>query len=76
MVGITRSQISHFMNKFRKLGFVDYSDNGGLTVQGACSAWSCTTMQRFISPGSLSCSGKADSRFPPGRAVRAGQLSQ
>ena len=29
-VGTTRSRISHFMNKFRKLGFVDY--NGGLTV--------------------------------------------
>jgi CRP-like cAMP-binding protein len=34
MVGITRLQVSHFMNKFRKLGFVDYSGNGGLTVQG------------------------------------------
>ena len=33
MVGITRSQASHFMNKFRKLGFIDYSGNGGLTVQ-------------------------------------------
>ena len=32
MVGTTRSRISHFMNKFRGLGFVDYSDNGGLTV--------------------------------------------
>ena len=32
MVGTTRSRISHFMNKFRKLGFIDYSDNGGLTV--------------------------------------------
>jgi len=32
MVGITRSQASHFMNKFRKLGFIDYSGNGGLTV--------------------------------------------
>jgi CRP-like cAMP-binding protein len=30
MVGTTRSRVSHFMNKFRKLGFVDY--NGGLTV--------------------------------------------
>jgi CRP-like cAMP-binding protein len=28
MVGTTRSRISHFMNKFRRLGFVDY--NGGL----------------------------------------------
>ena len=32
-VGTTRSQISHFMNKFRKLGFIDYSDNGWLTVR-------------------------------------------
>jgi len=32
MVGTTRSRISHFMNKFRGLGFVDYSDSGGLTV--------------------------------------------
>ena len=31
MVGTTRSRVSHFMNKFRKLGFVDYS-SGGLTV--------------------------------------------
>jgi CRP-like cAMP-binding protein len=28
MVGTTRSRVSHFMNKFRKLGFVEY--NGGL----------------------------------------------
>ena len=33
MVGTTRSRVSHFMNKFRELGFIDYSDNGGLTVQ-------------------------------------------
>jgi CRP/FNR family transcriptional regulator, cyclic AMP receptor protein len=32
MIGTTRSRVSHFMNKFRKLGFVDYSDNEGLTV--------------------------------------------
>jgi CRP-like cAMP-binding protein len=30
MVGTTRSRVSHFMNKFRKLGFVEY--NGGLKV--------------------------------------------
>jgi CRP-like cAMP-binding protein len=34
MVGITRLQVSHFMNKFRKLRFIDYSGNGALTVQG------------------------------------------
>jgi CRP/FNR family transcriptional regulator, cyclic AMP receptor protein len=33
MVGTTRSRVSHFMNKFKKLGFVDYDGtNGGLMV--------------------------------------------
>jgi CRP-like cAMP-binding protein len=32
MVGTTRSRVSQFMNKFRKLGFVDYTGSGGLTV--------------------------------------------
>jgi CRP-like cAMP-binding protein len=32
MVGTTRSRVSHFMNKFRDLGFIDYSDGDGLTV--------------------------------------------
>jgi CRP/FNR family cyclic AMP-dependent transcriptional regulator len=32
MVGTTRSRVNHFMNKFRELGFIDYSDNGGLRV--------------------------------------------
>jgi hypothetical protein len=31
--GLTRLQVSHYMSKFRKLGFVDYSANSGLTVQ-------------------------------------------
>lgn len=31
-VGTTRSRISHYINKFRRLGFIDYSDNGWLTV--------------------------------------------
>jgi CRP/FNR family cyclic AMP-dependent transcriptional regulator len=30
MVGTTRARVSHFMNKFRKLGFIDY--NGSLEV--------------------------------------------
>ena len=32
MVGTTRSRVSHFMNKFRKLGLIDYHGNGALTV--------------------------------------------
>ena len=30
MVGTTRARINFFMNKFRKLGFIEY--NGGLTI--------------------------------------------
>lgn len=30
MVGTTRARVSHFMNKFRRLGFIEY--NGGLTI--------------------------------------------
>lgn len=33
MVGTTRSRVNFFMNKFRKLGFIEY--NGGLTVHDA-----------------------------------------
>jgi CRP-like cAMP-binding protein len=32
MVGTTRSRVSHFMNKFKKLGFIDYDNSGDLTV--------------------------------------------
>jgi CRP/FNR family cyclic AMP-dependent transcriptional regulator len=32
MVGTTRSRINRFMNRFRKRGFIDYSNEGGLTV--------------------------------------------
>src|ERR1035438_7810402 len=30
MIGTTRSRVSFFMNRFRKLGFIDY--NGGIKV--------------------------------------------
>jgi CRP/FNR family transcriptional regulator, cyclic AMP receptor protein len=33
MIGTTRSRVRHFMNKFRKLGFLDY--NGGLLVHSS-----------------------------------------
>jgi CRP/FNR family transcriptional regulator, cyclic AMP receptor protein len=32
-VGTTQSRVSFFMNKFRKLGFVDY--NGGLQIHSS-----------------------------------------
>jgi CRP/FNR family transcriptional regulator, cyclic AMP receptor protein len=34
MIGTTRSRVSHFMNKFRKLGFIHY-DGGGLEVHSS-----------------------------------------
>ena len=33
MIGTTRSRVNHFMNKFRKLGFIKY--NGSLEVNSA-----------------------------------------
>jgi CRP/FNR family transcriptional regulator, cyclic AMP receptor protein len=33
MIGTTRSRVSFFMNKFRKLGFIDY--NGGIHVHSS-----------------------------------------
>ncbi|MBH0209939.1 MAG: winged helix-turn-helix domain-containing protein, partial [Nitrospira sp.] len=39
MVGTTRSRVSFFMNKFRKLGFIDYKggsrENGKLHVHSS-----------------------------------------
>ena len=37
MVGTTRSRVSFFMNRFRKLGFIDYSagEEGGLQVHSS-----------------------------------------
>ena len=32
MVGTTRSRVNHFMNKFRRLGYIDYSSKAELTV--------------------------------------------
>jgi CRP-like cAMP-binding protein len=32
MVGTTRSRINLFMNRFRKLGYIDYNNDAGLTV--------------------------------------------
>jgi CRP/FNR family cyclic AMP-dependent transcriptional regulator len=34
MIGTTRSRVSFFMNRFRKLGFVDY-DGGGMQVHSS-----------------------------------------
>jgi hypothetical protein len=33
MVGTTRSRVSFFMNKFRRLGFIDYNGNGSVGLR-------------------------------------------
>ncbi len=33
MIGTTRSRVSHFMNKFRKLGYIEY--NGKLEIRNS-----------------------------------------
>jgi len=35
MIGTTRSRVSFFMNRFRKLGFIDYSSASGLRVHSS-----------------------------------------
>lgn len=35
MVGTTRSRVNFFMNKFRKLGFIDYNYNGVLKIHNS-----------------------------------------
>ncbi|SRR5579871_166954 len=37
IVGTTKSRVSHFINKFRRLGFIEYTDehNGGLSVHSS-----------------------------------------
>ena len=35
MVGTTRSRVSFFTNRFRKLGFVDYKGGSGLQVNSS-----------------------------------------
>jgi CRP-like cAMP-binding protein len=35
MIGTTRSRVSHFMNKFRELGFIDYNGAGTMEVHSS-----------------------------------------
>ena len=48
MIGTTRSRVSFFMNKFRKLGFIDYSGGGGLEVHSQSFEIEIVAGRRFI----------------------------
>ena len=52
MIGTTRSRVSHFMNKFRKLGFIDY--NGHLEVHNSLVSVLLADQPRTVSPNSSS----------------------
>jgi CRP-like cAMP-binding protein len=46
MIGTTRSRVNHFMNKFRKLGFIDY--NGHLEVHSSLLGVLLTEQPRSV----------------------------
>src|SRR5690242_14736901 len=48
MIGTTRSRVSHFMNKFRQLGFIDY--NGRLEVHSSLVGVLLADEPRTVSP--------------------------
>ena len=48
MIGTTRSRVSHFMNKFRELGFIDY--NGHLEVHTSLVGVFLADQPRTVSP--------------------------
>ncbi|MGA8825363.1 MAG: helix-turn-helix domain-containing protein, partial [Pseudolabrys sp.] len=48
MIGTTRSRVSHFMNKFRELGFIDY--NGHLEVHNSLLGVLLADQPRTVSP--------------------------
>jgi CRP-like cAMP-binding protein len=58
MVGTTRSRISHFINKFRKLGYISY--NGGLRVHGSLQG---IVLQDWRSPRSDTPGSAPNARF-------------
>ena len=48
MIGTTRSRVSHFMNKFRELGFIDY--NGHLEVHNSLLSVLLADQPRTVNP--------------------------
>jgi CRP/FNR family cyclic AMP-dependent transcriptional regulator len=60
MIGTTRSHVSHFMNKFRQLGFIKY--NGHLEVHSSLLGVLLADQPRTVSPPKIaSPSGRRSS---------------
>jgi hypothetical protein len=61
IVGTARSRLSFFMNRFRKLGFIDYSGGleGGLQVHSSLLNISCARLSTWL------CSSRVPGRANP-----------
>jgi CRP/FNR family cyclic AMP-dependent transcriptional regulator len=72
MIGTTRSRISFFMNRFRKLGFIEY--NGRIKVNK--SLLNVVLHDQFAGrkPERLPSSGTARTRSKPVRRIKHGQI--
>jgi len=66
MIGTTRSRVSHFMNKFRQLGFIDY--NGHLAVHSSLLSVVLAEQPRSVEPISdIAVSDPAAAHKRPGK---------
>jgi CRP/FNR family cyclic AMP-dependent transcriptional regulator len=71
MIGTTRSRVSFFMNRFRKLGFIEY--NGRIKVHK--SLLNVVLLEQLHAPkaGRSSGSAPAQSRSKPAKSTKHGQ---
>jgi CRP/FNR family transcriptional regulator, cyclic AMP receptor protein len=65
MIGTTRSRVSFFMNRFRRLGFIDY--NGRIKVHKSLLNAVLLGRSAQIDPGRLRASAAARTRSKPAR---------
>ena len=60
MIGTTRSSVSHFMNKFRQLGFIDY--NGHLEVHSSLLSVVLSEQGRTVAPPAITSARQQPSK--------------
>ena len=71
MIGTTRSRISFFMNRFRKLGFIEY--NGRIKVHKSLLSVVLHDQYADRIPEKLPSSGTTSTRSKPVRRIKHGQ---
>src|SRR6202022_1080860 len=69
MVGTTRSRVNFFMNKFKRLGFIEYNGDLEAGIQINSSLLSVVLHDWGIRPPRKTISGRARGPRAPGRAV-------